>query len=196
MVTRELWQQICVIYSVPDSAIIPLRWPGRNGKICVRIGVKTTERSSSCVTTPTTRLTWLTWTMLQRFSPWYTPPIGSNVWIETSGGLQECVQLCLARNQYWHSWAVSQWNTRLLTGCYPTQPATRLCFLTNGIGFLSRKAYLKAKKESPPWRLPDSSCYQYRRSHIADGLLLSRARFLVRLQHKIDFFDMKYKIVY
>ena len=55
-VTREFWQQICVIYSVPDNAIIPLRWPRRNGRICVRDGVKITERSSLCVTTPPTRL--------------------------------------------------------------------------------------------------------------------------------------------
>lgn len=40
---------------------------------------------------------------------------------------------------------------------------------------------------SPPWRPPDSSCYQYRHSHVADGLLLCRARFLVRLQYKISF---------
>lgn len=39
----------------------------------------------------------------------------------------------------------------------------------------------------------DSFCYQYRCGHVADGLLLSGARFLVRLHHKISFFDMKYK---
>ncbi len=57
METRVLWLLICVIYSVPDSAITPLRWPGRNGKICVRGGVKTTGHSNSCVTTPIIRHT-------------------------------------------------------------------------------------------------------------------------------------------
>ena len=54
---KGAWLMICVIYSVPDSAITPLRWPGRNGRICVRGGVKTTGHSNSCVTTPTTRHT-------------------------------------------------------------------------------------------------------------------------------------------
>lgn len=56
MVTSGLWLLNCVIYSVPDNAITPLRWLGRNGRICVRGGVKTTGHSNSCVTMPTTRL--------------------------------------------------------------------------------------------------------------------------------------------
>ena len=39
---KVLWLLICVIYSVLDSAIKPLRWHGRNGRICVIGGVKIT----------------------------------------------------------------------------------------------------------------------------------------------------------
>ena len=53
IVTRALWQQTCVTYSVQDSGIIPLGRHGKNGRRCVDGGEKTTGHPDSCVTMPT-----------------------------------------------------------------------------------------------------------------------------------------------
>ena len=52
-------------------------------------------------------------------------------------------------------------------------------------GFLSGEAHLDTVEPPMDRTAQVSLCFQYGRSHVAGGLLLSRARFLVRLRCKI-----------